>query len=378
LNTTRALISLIDQTNQYILIEATQKSRLLFDSLHNDEDGILFGRTTLPRSLGLCGNALEMLSPHEASVRQKSWRLSPLIINDLTQDDEFKDKPFATSHPSLRFYAAMPISTKSGFNIGTLSVMDVRPREGLNDVEIKFLGDLAVTIMAHLEMTRSNEGHRRSEKMIKGLGGFMEGRADLDDWWLELGNNNPRGRQHGPKESVEAESNKRGEPDLDPTLVFKRNISPERTMEAEVPEPSPSLGGRSEPSIATPAKAKADCAIEVSSISTTQGDSDVLHAASKSGGPESRSHGSSKSTLSEMIASAHVTSRTPSRGHSARTFTPDYQESLISKRLKEMFSRASNIIQESIEVDGAIFLDASVSMVSGQTGEPLEAQGLLN
>ena len=55
--------------------------------------------------------------------------------------------------------------------------MDDTPREGLNDVELRFLDDMAVTIMAHLEMTRVKEAHRRSEKMVKGLGIFVEGRA---------------------------------------------------------------------------------------------------------------------------------------------------------------------------------------------------------
>jgi hypothetical protein len=177
----------------------------------------------LPRSLGLCGNALEIFSPQDDGVKHKSWRLSPLIINDVTQSDEFKDEPFVMSHSSLRFYAAMPISTKSGLNIGTLSIMDERPREGLSDVEMQFLGDIAVTIMTHLEMTRSKEGHRRSEKMIRCLGVFMEGRTALDDWWLELGDKEPR-QQHGPKDGAEAESKKRGG-----SASFEPNISVQNT-----------------------------------------------------------------------------------------------------------------------------------------------------
>jgi hypothetical protein len=52
-----------------------------------------------------------------------------------------------------------------------------------------------------------------------------------------------------------------------------------------------------------------------------------------------------------------------------RTFTPELQESHISESIKEMFSRASNILQECIEVDGAIFLDGSISTFGRQKGD---------
>jgi hypothetical protein len=59
----------------------------------------------------------------------------------------------------------------------------------------------------------------------------------------------------------------------------------------------------------------------------------------------------------------------PDRGPSASTiFIQDFQESAISAKLKEMFIRAAHIIQESIEVDGALFLDASISASSNRSG----------
>ncbi|OBT44393.1 hypothetical protein VE00_07055 [Pseudogymnoascus sp. WSF 3629] len=42
---------------------------------------------------------------------------------------------------------------------------------------------------------------------------------------------------------------------------------------------------------------------------------------------------------------------------------------MLSENLKDMFSRASNIIRECIEVDGTIFLDASIGTFGGDTGE---------
>jgi hypothetical protein len=48
---------------------------------------------------------------------------------------------------------------------------------------------------------------------------------------------------------------------------------------------------------------------------------------------------------------------------------------MLSKNLKEMFSRASNIIRECIKVNGTIFLDASIGMFRGHTGESYNRLG---
>lgn len=306
---------------------------------------------TLPRSKGLCGNALEvleMLAQQEDEPRRKSWSQSPLVINDITQDDEFKNRPFVTKYPSLRFYAAMPISTKSGFIIGALTVMDDRPREGLTGSETEFMGDSVRAIMAHLETTRSNEGHRRSEKMVKGLGVFMEGGTDLGDWWLELGNIRSR-RQHGLKDVAGPKSKSNGY-GPSPTLLRERPIPPARTMEAEVPVPSTLPDGQSRISIAVPSK-KADCTDKELLVPTEQGGNDGHPAAPMSGDQESPSQQPLKTADSAPVAI---------RGQTVGRLTLDLQDRLVSQSVKDMFSRASNIIQECIEVDGAIFLGANV------------------
>ncbi|RYP66490.1 hypothetical protein DL771_007750 [Monosporascus sp. 5C6A] len=357
LNTTRALISLIDRTKQYILVEATQTSRLLSDGAHNDSNDLLFGSTTLPRSTGLCGHALETFSPREAGAHQDEWwRPSPFVVNDLAYDDKFNNRPFVTSHPSLRFYAAMPIRTESGLNIGTLSVMDERPRQGLNDLDAKFLGDMALIIMSYLQMARYREGHRRSEKMIKGLGVFMEGRTDLNDWWLELGN---KPRRHTPEEGdgAEAESQKEKEQVSIPASGSEGRTPPGRNSGDEVSKSPSSPGGHTNRPRPTLPGTNADQPLDDGQpVPTTEGDGGLVSAA--------LSQQPFKSTRSEATACPLDKARAPSRGRSSRTFTPDFQESRISERLKEMFARAGHIIQESIEVDGALFLDAHISTLS--------------
>jgi hypothetical protein len=264
----------------------------------------------------------------------------------------------------------MPISTATGFNIGALSVMGDRPRDGLSSAEIEFLCDVAHAIMARLELRRLNEGHRRSEKMVKGLGVFMEGGTDLGDWWLGLGNIKPH-RQHGPKDGGGAESKERKKHSLDPTPLRQRHISPQRTMETQAPVPSTPPDGLSMPSMTTPAKI-ADCTIEGLTAPTARADDDGISAAPRSGSQEYPSQQPPQTAASPTadIGSA------PSRGHSVGRFTLDLRDRLVSQNVKEMFSRASHIIQECIEVNGAIFLDANIHTRREEMGESPKTLGL--
>lgn len=302
-------------------------------------------------------------------------RLLPLIINDLTQDARLKDRPFVKSRPSLRFYAAMPITTKAGFKIGCLCVMDDKPRDGLSNVEIGFLGDMVVTIMAHLEMGRVKEEHRRSEKMVKGLGLFVEGGSTLREWWLEV-RNDKAWRQQRSKGRAK---NNRPQPDLDLKSTSKEHISATKAATPEAAERfeplvNPSALSRSKLAEDTQAKAPAEPAVDLQPLIVTPRDCDGISAAL--GDKRTLSLPTPLSSAAPFperdvspISSIRDDKRSASSNQNLRTSTVDLQETMLSENLKDMFSRASNIIRECIEVDGTIFLDASIGTFGGDTGE---------
>lgn len=268
--------------------------------------------------------------------------------------------------------------------------MDDKPREGLSDVEIRFLGDMAITIMTHLEMARVKEEHRRSEKMVKGLRDFVEGRSTLREWWLEVGTNQAW-RQQDSRDGAEAQSSNKGKPqlDLDSTSALNGRTSASKTMEPEVAGHFKSLDGHlslshSKPTVETPAEVQADRTVELRPVLATQRESDEISTSLKSGNQETLSFPTPVLNISATLDSAHDPSPIPSRGEDQhppgskqnfRTFTTDLQATMLSEKLKEMFSRASNIIRECIEVDGVIFLDASIGTFGGYTGESHKTLG---
>src|SRR4029450_11473546 len=78
-------------------------------------------------------------SCHGLSVTETSRELSfcghvvlsraPVIVPDTLLDDRFADNPLVTGEPRVRFYAGFPIFYTDGSCLGTLCLIDTRPRQ---------------------------------------------------------------------------------------------------------------------------------------------------------------------------------------------------------------------------------------------------------
>src|SRR5580698_437686 len=75
------------------------------------------------------------------------------IVPDTTLDPRFSDNALVTCDPHLRFYAGALLETPEGFPLGTICVLDTRPRQ-LDDTQKAFLRLMANQVMKLLELRR--------------------------------------------------------------------------------------------------------------------------------------------------------------------------------------------------------------------------------
>ncbi len=80
---------------------------------------------------------------------------APYLIEDARNDPRSLANPLVAGDFGLRFYAAVPLATSDGHNLGTLCVIDKEPRP-IDDEQIADLKDLAAIVMDQLELRLSS------------------------------------------------------------------------------------------------------------------------------------------------------------------------------------------------------------------------------
>jgi len=105
-----ALVSLVDENRQWFKSKA---------GLEADETG---------RDISFCGHAI--------------LGNDIFVIGNALDDQRFYDNPLVTGPPNIRFYAGAPLRYMNGSKLGTLCIIDSKPRK-LGQEEMDTLRDLA-------------------------------------------------------------------------------------------------------------------------------------------------------------------------------------------------------------------------------------------
>jgi diguanylate cyclase (GGDEF)-like protein len=73
-----------------------------------------------------------------------------LVVPDATKDERFAESPFVTGS-GIRFYAGLPLRSADGHNIGSICIVDTKPRE-FGEAQLDLLNDLAHISMDELDL----------------------------------------------------------------------------------------------------------------------------------------------------------------------------------------------------------------------------------
>ena len=95
-----------------------------------------------------------------------------MIVEDATTDERFAHNPLVTAAPHIRFYAGAPLIDRDGFALGSLCVIDRKPRP-LTPEQNKALQALARQIISQLELRRSSADLAEALTDIKTLRGLL-------------------------------------------------------------------------------------------------------------------------------------------------------------------------------------------------------------
>jgi sigma-B regulation protein RsbU (phosphoserine phosphatase) len=117
------------------IVSIVDTDRIWFKAHHGLE-----GVTEIGREPGLCASAI---------LGDQPW-----VVNDAASDPRTLANPLVAGDFGLRFYTGVPLTTSDGHNLGTLCVLDHRPRT-VTPAESRMLANLATLVMDQLELRLS-------------------------------------------------------------------------------------------------------------------------------------------------------------------------------------------------------------------------------
>ncbi|PWN47652.1 hypothetical protein IE53DRAFT_320841 [Violaceomyces palustris] len=104
----------------------------------------------------------------------------PIIILDTAKDWRFAGNPLVQGSPDIRFYAGCPLRTADGQNIGSLCLIDDRPREEFGPRKRHTLKEFARVVMREMELLRDKIQLTLRDRMQKSIEQFTRNCLEME------------------------------------------------------------------------------------------------------------------------------------------------------------------------------------------------------
>lgn len=305
-STERAFISLFDTGHQYIIAEAVPGMPLT-PKLPSDKcpSPLALCGIAIPRRHGTCEHVLYLKNPD--SLDDTTLPLS--LVPNLAADDRFNTRPYCQFGEGGQFYAAVPIRSHRGINIGSFCVMSTKQPENWGDHSVESLRDVSRAVMNHLESNRSRTINDSNDRLNRGVRAFIAGEDSLTSW-MSQGDH----------------------------AAFPRP--------AYGPLARPRLNAQESTNSNPPAK-------EVQAVTNA---SEAEHLPSDppqvNGDAPTDRYKRRRKRPGDAFSGPHPGGRLPTRNHEPPS---------------KVFSRVANIMREAFEVDGCLFFDVSHAAVRRQS-----------
>lgn len=95
-----------------------------------------------------------------------------LVVEDATADERFASNPLVTGSPHIRFYAGTPLLTPEGYGLGSLCVIDRKPRQ-LRPEQRDALAALARRVVNQMELRQVSADLATALSDLKTLHGLL-------------------------------------------------------------------------------------------------------------------------------------------------------------------------------------------------------------
>lgn len=307
LNVDRVFISLFDAKRQHVIAEATTATTIEAGPVPRLAPPTCHDDKS---AILFAGTAIprihsicEMVLDRPPDVRHGNPTLPILMVPDMSLDPRFSSRLYFHPHNPLRFYAGVPIRSPQGIDIGVCCVLNKDPTDGLTIPQQHLLRHISSLSMTHLQSRATAESYRRNERMVRGLGSLIEGTGSMSKW---RGGPNPTSfadlkGREGALNAQQQDIQRYGRPEV----TYK---GPPRNAES----------GQFTHPVDSPA-----------------------------------------------VTGPQLGEEEPTKGRHSFTAFPENQVEEDLVVMKTLFSRAANIIRESIEVEGALFLDACIGSYGG-------------